>query len=141
VHYNIYLLLEPYVNAGQNIIESTILRVNLRNQLQSLGYLSVSLSLSLSSCCSHLEHRSSVKRFVSLQFLNPKRAGVTLWTWDQPVARPLPVQTQNKHTQTFMPRVGFELLIPAFEESSFLKPSGHCDGPMGYNLHLFNYKK
>jgi hypothetical protein len=34
--------------------------------------LSQSLSLSLSlSCCSHLEHRAYVKRFVSLQFLNP----------------------------------------------------------------------
>jgi hypothetical protein len=36
----------------------------------------------------------------------------TLWTSDQPVARPLPThrkaQTQNKHTQTLMPRVGFE---------------------------------
>jgi hypothetical protein len=37
-----------------------------------------------------LEHRASVKRFVSLQFLNPKTVGRTPWTSDQPVARPLP---------------------------------------------------
>jgi hypothetical protein len=36
------------------------------------------------SCCSHLEIRASVKRFVSLQFLNLLQSG------DQPVARPLP---------------------------------------------------
>jgi hypothetical protein len=50
-----------------------------------------SLSLSL-SYCSHLEHGAYVKRFVSLQFLNPKTIGRTPWTGDQPVARPLPIQ-------------------------------------------------
>jgi hypothetical protein len=43
----------------------------------------------------------------------------TPWTSDQPVARPLPthkaMQTQNKRTQTSMPRVGFEPMIPVFE--------------------------
>jgi hypothetical protein len=41
------------------------------------------------------------------------------WTEDQPVARPLPThkttQTQNKSTETSMPRVGFEPTIPGFE--------------------------
>jgi hypothetical protein len=46
------------------------------------------------SCCSYLEHRVSVKRFVSLQFLNPKTIGRTPWKGDQPVARPLPTQTE-----------------------------------------------
>jgi hypothetical protein len=45
--------------------------------------------------------------------------GRTPWTRDQPVARPLPThrttQTQNKGTQTSMPWVGFEPMIPAFE--------------------------
>jgi hypothetical protein len=45
------------------------------------------------------------------QFLNPYTVGTTPWTEDQPVARPLPThrtaKTQNKCTQTFMPRVGF----------------------------------
>jgi hypothetical protein len=33
-----------------------------------------------------------VKRFVSLQFLNPKTVGRTPWAGDQPDARPLPTQ-------------------------------------------------
>jgi hypothetical protein len=40
---------------------------------------------------------------------------------DQPVVRPLPIhrtiQTQNKHTQTSMPRVGFESTILASERA------------------------
>jgi hypothetical protein len=43
---------------------------------------------------------------------------MTSWTEDQPVTRPLPThrttQTQNKRTQTFIPRVGFEPTIPVF---------------------------
>jgi hypothetical protein len=42
-----------------------------------------------------LEHRASVKRFVSLQFLNPKTFGRTPWTGDQPVASPLPTQNNT----------------------------------------------
>jgi hypothetical protein len=48
------------------------------------------------------------------QFPNPSTVGRTPWTNDQPVARSLPAcrttQTQNKHTQTSMLRVGFELM-------------------------------
>jgi hypothetical protein len=47
-----------------------------------------------------LERRTSVKHFISLQFLNPKTFGRTPWTRDQPVARPLPKQTRNKQTNT-----------------------------------------
>jgi hypothetical protein len=40
---------------------------------------------------------------------------------DQPVARPIhahrTTQTQDKRTQTSMPRVGFEHTIPAFERA------------------------
>jgi hypothetical protein len=36
---------------------------------------------------------------------------------NQPVARPLPMQTQNEHRQTFMPLVEFEPTIPAFERA------------------------
>jgi hypothetical protein len=43
----------------------------------------------------------------------------TPWTGDQPDAKPLSshrtTQTQNKSTQTPMPRVGFEPTIPVFE--------------------------
>jgi hypothetical protein len=46
-----------------------------------------------------LEDRASVKRFVSLQFLNPKTVGRTPWKGDQPVARPLPTQDNNTNTE------------------------------------------
>jgi hypothetical protein len=46
------------------------------------------------------------------QFLNLYTVGRTPWTRDEPVARPLTThrttKTQNKRTQTNMPRVGFE---------------------------------
>jgi hypothetical protein len=55
--------------------------------------------------------------------------GRTLWTGDQPVARPLPAhrttQTQNKRTQTSMPRVGFEPTIPMLELSKTV-PTSDC---------------
>jgi hypothetical protein len=58
-------------------------------------------------------------RFFS--FLVLYTVGRTPWTGDQPVAKPLPahrtVLTQNKYTQTFMPHVGFELMIPVFERA------------------------
>jgi hypothetical protein len=43
--------------------------------------------------------------------------GRTPWTGDQPVARPLPTQTQNKRTQISMPRVGLEPTIPVFKRT------------------------
>jgi hypothetical protein len=58
-------------------------------------------------------------RFFS--FLIFYTVGRTPCTGDQPVARPLPrhrtTQTQNKRTQTSMPRVGFEPMIPVFERA------------------------
>jgi hypothetical protein len=58
-------------------------------------------------------------RFFS--FLILYTVGRTLWTGDQAVARPLPTQrttqTQNKRTQTSMPRVEFEITIPASERA------------------------
>jgi hypothetical protein len=81
--------------------------------------MSLGFSHSLFPISSTLEHRASVKRFASLQFLNPKTVGRTPWTGDQPVAGPLPThgttQTQNKRRQTCMPGEGFEPTIPAFE--------------------------
>jgi hypothetical protein len=63
--------------------------------------------------------------------------GKTPWTEDQSVARPLPIRrttrTQNKHTQTSMPRVGFEawmsVCVWVGEDCSCLRlrPCGHCD--------------
>jgi hypothetical protein len=64
-----------------------------------------------------LEHRASVKRFVSLHFLNSKTLGRTPWTGDQSVARPLPKQDNTNAEQTSMPLVGFEPTIPVFERA------------------------
>jgi hypothetical protein len=54
-------------------------------------------------------------------FLILYTVGRTPWMGDQPVARPLPTrrttQTQNKRTQTSMPRVGFESKFQAFERA------------------------
>jgi hypothetical protein len=54
-------------------------------------------------------------------FLTLNRVGRTPWTGDQSVARPLlthmTTQTQNKRTQTSMPRVEFEPATPVFERA------------------------
>jgi hypothetical protein len=55
------------------------------------------------------------------QFLNPYTVGRTPWTGDRSVARPLTTQrttqTQNKHTQTSIPRVWFEPANPVLERA------------------------
>jgi hypothetical protein len=56
-----------------------------------------------------------VKRFVSLQLLNPRTVDRTPWTGDQPGAKPLHTHTQNRRTQTSMHRMGFEPTIPVFK--------------------------
>jgi hypothetical protein len=71
----------------------------------------------------------------------------TPWTGDQPVARPLPThrttQTENKRTQTSMPRVGFEPTIPVFQRAKmvhalyvcmYLKGVGHKIQPLHRDL-------
>jgi hypothetical protein len=50
-------------------------------------------------------------------FLILYTVGRTPWTADQPVARLLPTQTENKRTQTSIPRVGFEPMTPTFERA------------------------
>jgi hypothetical protein len=83
------------------------------------GWSSV-LLLSIYSCCSHLEHRASVKRFVSLQFLNLRQSVGLLGREISPSqGRYLnrTTKTQKKRRQTSMPRVGFEPTIPVFERA------------------------
>jgi hypothetical protein len=45
--------------------------------------------------------------------------GMTPWTGDQPVGRPLSThrtaQTEQTHTQRTMPQVGFQHTVPVFE--------------------------
>jgi hypothetical protein len=91
----------------------------------------LSFSLSLFPVAPASEHRASVKRFVSLQFLNPKTVGRTPWTGDQPIARPLPTQ-ENKHrinADISMPWVGFEPTIPVFERAKTVYASD-CAAPV-----------
>jgi hypothetical protein len=62
---------------------------------------------------------STIGRFLSFLILYTVRK--TPWRGNQPVARPLPTyrttQTENKRTQTSLPRVGFEPTIPAIERA------------------------
>jgi hypothetical protein len=82
-------------------------------------FIYVSIYLLLYSPCDPWPH---------FQFLDLYRVGRTPWTGDQPVARPLPThrttQTQNKGTQTYMHRVGFEPTIPVFERAKTARPLG-----------------
>jgi hypothetical protein len=79
------------------------------------GNVAEEFTLSLSLYCS-----AALWTLAAFQFLN-RTHGRTPWTGNQPVARPLPThrttQTQNKRTQTSMPRVGFEPTTPAFERA------------------------
>jgi hypothetical protein len=54
----------------------------------------------------------------------------THWMGDQPVAKPPPAhwtaQTRNKRTETSVPWVGFEPMIPVFEQAKSLRPRCHC---------------
>jgi hypothetical protein len=69
------------------------------------------------SCCSHLKHGASVKRLVSLKFLNLRQSVGLLGRGISPSQGHYVTQTQNKHKQTLMPWVGFEHTIPVFERA------------------------
>jgi FAD synthase len=58
-----------------------------------------------------------VKRFVSLQFLNLRYSVEFLGRVISPSQGRYLTRTQNKHEQTYMPSVGFEPTIPAFERA------------------------
>jgi hypothetical protein len=73
---------------------------------------------SVYSCCSHMEHRASMKRFVSLQFFNLRHSVGLFGGVISPLQGCYLTQTQNKHKQTSMSLVGFEPTIPAFERAS-----------------------
>jgi hypothetical protein len=82
-------------------------------------YVSVCLSLCFSVCLwlysPLLDLGRSFSSFIFYIF------GRTPWIGYQPIARPLPThrtaQIQNKRTQTSMPQVGFEHIIPVLERS------------------------
>jgi hypothetical protein len=63
--YNMIIVLQEHLKM--------ILSVQIQTIIQPPST-SVVRSLYLYSCCSHLEHRAPVKRFVSLQFLNIRQS-------------------------------------------------------------------
>jgi hypothetical protein len=83
-------------------------------------------------CCSHLEHKTSVKRFVSLQFLNLRHSIGLLGRAISPSQGRYLTKTQNKHRQqTSMPRVVFEPTIPVFERAKTVHASHGAATVMG----------
>jgi hypothetical protein len=99
---------------------------------------SFSSALCLYSCCSDKEHRASVKRFVSLQFLNLRESVGLLWPVICPAQGCYLTQTQNKHRQTDLTRIwNHDPSIQASEDISCLRPLGHCDWPLPFNQWLW----
>jgi hypothetical protein len=84
------------------------------------------------SCCSLLKRKASVKRFVSLQFLNPRQSiGRTGREISRSQGRYLhrTTQAENKRRQTSIHWVGFEPTVRMFERAKeFHRPRGHCVG-------------
>jgi hypothetical protein len=81
------------------------------------------------SCCNHLEHRASVKRFVSLPFLNLRHSVGLPGRVISPSQGRYLTQTQNKQTDIHA-LSGIRTHDPsvrASEDSSCLRPRGHCD--------------
>jgi hypothetical protein len=80
-----------------------------------------------------LEHRASVKRFVSLQFINPKTVGRPPWTGDQPFAKLLPAQGNTNRINADIHALSgirtHDHSVRANEGSSCFRPRGHCDRP------------
>jgi hypothetical protein len=94
------------------------------------------------SCCSHLEPRASVKRFVSLQFLNLRQSVRPLGqVISQSQGRYL-TQTQKKHRQTSIPQVGFEPMIPVFKRAKTVHALNSAATVIGLPILTFlNYQK
>jgi hypothetical protein len=90
------------------------IHVTVLNKSSILEYLSISVY----SCCSHLEHRASLKRFVSFQFLNLRQSVGLLGRGiipTQGLYLHRTTQTQNKRRQISMPWVGFKPMIPVLK--------------------------
>jgi hypothetical protein len=80
------------------------------------------------SCCSHLEHnRASVKRFVSLQFLNVRHSVGRLRRVISSSQGRYLTQTQNKHIHASSWIPTHNPSFRANEDSSCLRRCGHCD--------------
>jgi hypothetical protein len=94
------------------------------------------LDHSIFSCCSHLQHRASVKRLVSLQFLNLRKlVGPLGWgiSLSQGCYLHRTTQTHEKRRQTYMPWVGFEPTIPVFQQVKTFDAL-HCSAAVNSSL-------
>jgi hypothetical protein len=80
----------------------------------------------------HLENMASVKRFVSLQFLNVRQSVRLPGRGISPSQGRCLTQTRNKHRQTFMPSVGFEPTIPVFERKKTFHALACADNVIGF---------
>jgi hypothetical protein len=85
------------------------------------------VSSSSSSCCFHLEHRTSVKRFVSLHFLNLRQSAGLLGQGIGP--------SQGRYlTQTDIHALSgirtHDSSVQASEDVSCPRPRDHCDRPL-----------
>jgi hypothetical protein len=62
---------------------------------------------------------------------------------DQPFTRPLPThrttQTQNKRTQTSMPRVGFKTMISVFAQAKTVHALDCAATVIGSSLYIYTY--
>jgi hypothetical protein len=83
------------------------------------------------SCCSHLEHRASVKRFVSLQFLNLRQSVGLLARLISPSQGSYLTQTQNKHRHPCLEWYSNPRSQRSIDRRQiWLRPRGHCDRQM-----------
>jgi hypothetical protein len=97
-------------------------------------HLSIYLSIYLT-----MDLQSFIEPWPLFSFLILYTVGRTLWSGDQPVARPLPIhrttRTQNKSTQISMPQGGFEPTIPVFERRRQFMPQ--TAWPLLLGMHTF----
>jgi hypothetical protein len=108
--------------------------------------------LEASNVFSFVHSSMAVQLFVEpwplLQFRNLFYTdGRTPWTSDQPVARPLPThrttQTQNKRSHDIHALNGIRNHDPSvgeIENSSCVRPRGHCDLIKGVYVYIHKYK-
>jgi hypothetical protein len=105
--------------------------VSIEGAIQHLGLLSI-FCLSIYRCCSHVELRASVKRFVSLQFLNLRQSVGLLGRGNSPTqGRYLHRTNEHRITQTnihaFSGIGTHDPSVRAGEDSSCLRSRGHRD--------------
>jgi hypothetical protein len=88
-----------------------------------------------------MEHRTSVKRFVSLQFLNLRQSAGLLGRVISPSQGRYLDTNKNKRTQASVPWVRFEPTIPAFERAKTFHALDSAAIVIGHQTLILLYKK